>query len=616
MPDENVINNTTTDENAVDSVTSEDRTDTSNANVTTATTTLTRDQRYEVDNNGNYVVGIPATLSQQRRKDLLEQLFSINGWQYTLVDEIANSHYYVKLENSSLNKEVYLNVYHSNIRKEDPNRSKAEKKIQLGGLDPREHTEDGIIIGFYVNDANAALEDTIIVSWPIEEEKNYPANPSLRVSMDTDILIAKNIGYYMDTVTGKDLISFRPEFVYHFLEDRMDVESPGATSRHSVNYETHYESEFARNRIIFGAPGTGKSFQLDEDKDKLLENGGEFERVTFYPDYTYSSFIGTYKPVSDKDADGKDIIRYEFVPGPFMRLYVKALKNGRSGCVDPYLLIVEEINRANMAAVFGDIFQLLDRKKPQNISKYSIQPSEDLKRYLKKELGEPATNYNELRIPDNMFIWATMNSADQGVFPMDTAFKRRWDFSYLGINKNDGKIAGKKVILGKDKAARNVEWNELRKAINDELSTYRGISEDKLIGPFFFGEDVVPLTGEIDQEKFVQAFKDKVIMYLFEDAAKQKVATLFKGCLKPNEERNLRYSEICDLFDEKGVAIFCDSISKQFTEVANIVTTSGSENAIGNIEIVTQDSQTSEGPESEGDTTDSTGDGNGEGSEE
>lgn len=381
------------------------------------------------------------------------------------------------------------------------------------------------------------------------------------------VLIAKNIGYYDDLVSGKNLICFRPEFIYHFLKDRLENSNPIEESMKSVNRQTGLESKYPRNRIIFGAPGTGKSFKLDGDKDKLLENGGEFERVTFYPDYTYSNFVGTYKPVSNKDENGKDIIRYEFVPGPFMRMYVNALKNGRSECIVPYLLIVEEINRANMAAVFGDVFQLLDRKTPENCSKYGIQPSEDLKRYLKKELGDPVNNYSELKIPDNMFIWATMNSADQGVFPMDTAFKRRWDFTYLGINKNDFKIAGKKVVLGEDSFARNVEWNELRKAINDELSTYRGVSEDKLIGPFFFGEDVVPLDSDIVREKFIKAFKDKLIMYLFEDAAKQKVATLFKGCLKQNEEIKLRYSEICDLFDTKGIGIFCDAISKKFNEL-------------------------------------------------
>lgn len=95
----------------------------------------------------------------------------------------------------------------------------------------------------------------------------------------------------------------------------------------------------------------------------------------------------------------------------------------------PHSSVIEEINRANVAAVFGDVFQLLDRGDDE-VSEYPIQASEDIKKYLAEELGGNPDDYAEIRIPDNMFIWATMNSADQGVFPMDTAFKRRWDFTY------------------------------------------------------------------------------------------------------------------------------------------------------------------------------------------
>ena len=122
-------------------------------------------------------------------------------------------------------------------------------------------------------------------------------------------------------------------------------------------YNTDLETEYERNRIVFGAPGTGKSFNLKRDCEEIL-NGttGSYERVTFHPDYTYSQFVGTYKPVSDGAT-----IRYEFVPGPFMRVYVEAMKNARTLDPQPYILIIEEINRAKVAAVFGDVFQLLDR---------------------------------------------------------------------------------------------------------------------------------------------------------------------------------------------------------------------------------------------------------------
>jgi len=362
-----------------------------------------------------------------------------------------------------------------------------------------------------------------------------------------------NTKYYAD----KYEINGRQYFVSsEWRPDREDARRPLLdwiiTQLKKVKYDTGYESHFARNRILFGAPGTGKSYTLNNDKEKLLESGGEYERVTFHPDYSYANFVGTYKPVPCNDDDGKDAITYEYVPGPFMRTYVKALRNSRTEDIKPYLLLIEEINRANVAAVFGDVFQLLDRDN--NVSEYPIRPSEDIKKYLAKSenLGGKPEDYDEIKIPDNMFIWATMNSADQGVFPMDTAFKRRWDFKYLGIDDNDESIEGKMVIIG-TVVSQKVEWNKLRKAINKFLANQK-INEDKQLGPYFIAKRiVVPASGiEIDSEEFIETFKNKVIMYLFEDAAKQKRASLFEGCF----QNSSRYSEICKDFEEKGIGIF------------------------------------------------------------
>ncbi len=337
-------------------------------------------------------------------------------------------------------------------------------------------------------------------------------------------------------------------------------------------YKTGLKSAFSRNRILFGAPGTGKSFTLNGDRKEILYGDrevdedtidlsqyGEYERVTFHPDYSYANFVGTYKPVSCKDG-----ITYEYVPGPFMRIYVKALLNSKTDTPKPYLLIIEEINRANVAAVFGDVFQLLDRDENE-ISEYPIQASEDMKKYLAKKLGGDPEDYAEIRIPDNMFIWATMNSADQGVFPMDTAFKRRWDFKYLGIDDSEKGIAGKTVVLGKKIGTQDyrrvVEWNELRKAINEELLKYK-VNEDKLMGPYFISKKNLPEGDIIEAEEFSRIFKNKVIMYLFDDAAKQKRTTLFEGC---EEKSRNQYSKICNEFNEKGIFIFGNDVSKRFT---------------------------------------------------
>ena len=314
-------------------------------------------------------------------------------------------------------------------------------------------------------------------------------------------------------------------------------------------YKSEIKSLYDRNRILFGAPGTGKSYKLNEDQKNLLKDGGGFERVTFHPDYSYAHFVGTYKPVSNERGE----ISYEYVPGPFMRTYVDAIKSANSDNPKPYLLIIEEINRANVAGVFGDVFQLLDRNS-ENISEYSIQTSEDMRKYLVGELGGDTALYAEIKIPDNMFIWATMNSADQGVYPMDTAFKRRWNFTYLGINDKEEGILGKEVCLGEGIYERRVEWNELRKVINIELLEECKVNEDKLLGPYFVAKNYLE-----NNEKFVEVFKNKIIMYLFDDAAKHKRSVIFSG-----SETNNIYSEICKEFDEKGIFIFSERVQEKF----------------------------------------------------
>lgn len=219
---------------------------------------------------------------------------------------------------------------------------------------------------------------------------------------------------------------------------------------------------------------------------------------------------------------------------------------------EPFLLLIEEINRSNVAAVFGDVFQLLDRDSYGN-SLYPVSCGEDLKKYFISE----GLYVDKLYIPSNMYIWATMNSADQGVFPMDTAFKRRWEFEYIGINDNEADMKDFTVVLGEGERTHKIKWNDLRHAINDYLADL-GINEDKQLGPYFIGRKiVVPENGsEIDSKVFNEVFKNKVLMYLFDDAAKQRRPSVFAGV----EGNKNRYSTICKEFDSKGMYIFNDKI--------------------------------------------------------
>ena len=370
-------------------------------------------------------------------------------------------------------------------------------------------------------------------------------------NMKKDFLLKFNIdpldGYYQNDWQLYEIVKkadmkfyslFDDDIVRLFYKNGDSIwESYEEDSNASVDIMS-LENDLKRNIIYFGAPGTGKSYNLNKDMEALT---ADYERVTFHPDYSYANFVGTYKPVPKGES-----ISYEYVPGPFMRSLVKALKNPEN----PFLLIIEEINRANVAAVFGDVFQLLDRDS-DNESRYSIETTEDMRSYLKKELNE---DFDKIKIPSNLFIWATMNSADQGVFPMDTAFKRRWDFKYFGINHNEELISNIKVELN----GQLISWNNLRKAINEELLSYR-INEDKLLGPFFAFNEY--LETDITVDEFKEIFKNKIIMYLFEDAARSKRNELFSGVTK---NTNLTYSQICDAFDDKGIEIFCDNIKEKF----------------------------------------------------
>lgn len=323
-----------------------------------------------------------------------------------------------------------------------------------------------------------------------------------------------------------------------------------------IHYVTGLErGEFARNRILFGAPGTGKSYLLNKDKDELIADSNDYERVTFHPNFSYGNFVGCYKPVSKKDKQDKEVIVYEYVPGPFMRILVKALDNSRSEInkVRPFLLLIEEINRANVAAVFGEVFQLLDRNS-RNASEYSIMPSEDIKKYLMNELHVSKGEINELRIPDNMYIWATMNSADQGVFPMDTAFKRRWEFEYIGIDDKADEVREYVIPIGDADHRKYVRWNDLRIRINQILSSDEcRVNEDKLLGPFFISKNMLEnaLVDDNRKKQFVKAFESKVIMYLFEDVMKMRPKSIFRG-----HEGRMIFSEICKDFEMNGERVF------------------------------------------------------------
>lgn len=279
------------------------------------------------------------------------------------------------------------------------------------------------------------------------------------------------------------------------------------------------DKEYDKNRLIYGAPGTGKSNLLEKDRQVFGEN---YERVTFYEDYSYSQFVGSYKPVS---VNGD--ITYKFVAGPFLRQLAKALSPKNNG--EPQLLIIEEINRANAASVFGDMFQLLDRKS-NGEGEYKVHISDEMKKYLMDEYG---LETSVLRLPNNFYLWATMNSADQGVFPLDSAFKRRFDeYKLMDINENEREIEDIIVDI-KCNGIGLINWNMFRHVLNDYLLE-KGVKDDKLIGPFFIKRSILE-----DKDKVQGAIKDKLLMYLLEDVVKRNRGLFEDNAKSLNRINNL-----------------------------------------------------------------------------
>ncbi|MBR0175939.1 MAG: AAA family ATPase [Bacteroidales bacterium] len=333
--------------------------------------------------------------------------------------------------------------------------------------------------------------------------------------------------------------------------------------------------DFPLQQIFYGAPGTGKSHEI-----KKLTKGESVIRTTFHPDSDYSTFVGCYKPTMD-EVDTQVVpvvvksgislqepgtykekhITYKFVMQAFLKAYLGAWKKWADAGDDrvaPQFLVIEEINRGNCAQIFGDLFQLLDRSD-NNFSEYPIEADTDLQQEIERAFKEHKdykinkaidaegavkdyiSNYDStlsediqsgriLLLPPNLYIWATMNTSDQSLFPIDSAFKRRWDWRYI------------KIAEGRDEATRELlnwmvkfdykeddkpftfecSWWDFIKAINEKIAEATS-SDDKKLG-YFFCKPKDKNSTTIDEERFV----GKVVFYLWNDVFKDEENPIFK----------------------------------------------------------------------------------------
>lgn len=308
----------------------------------------------------------------------------------------------------------------------------------------------------------------------------------------------------------------------------------------SSRAENHLLKTTGLQQIYYGAPGTGKSKTI-----KDLTFGESVIRTTFHPDSDYASFVGTYKPITEevtlRDCYGKKVIdeetnevvkeeriAYKFIPQAFLEAYVEAWK--KLGSSKKQYLIIEEINRGNCAQIFGDLFQLLDRNE-YGFSDYPIVADKDMQKYIEKEFaGWEITNKDEINqlygeanmvslimkgerlvLPSNLYIWATMNTSDQSLFPIDSAFKRRWDWKYVPIREGRDKETNAPLNWYINTGDKQYKWWSFISKVNELIGSLTN-SEDKKLGYFFCKAK----DGEIDADLFVS----KVIFYLWNDVFK------------------------------------------------------------------------------------------------
>lgn len=359
------------------------------------------------------------------------------------------------------------------------------------------------------NDGSKDLKDFFLETLHLESDKNLDDYFAIKKKTSTQYVL-----YYLPkdivfsnffSIASSDQILFIPEKSEE-LKEELETLMP-------------YQS------IYYGAPGTGKSHSV-KCETEAWEKKGRVVRTTFHPDSDYSTFVGAYKPATESvqrydiynkpmTRDGvpvmEQVITYEFVEQAFLQAYIDAWRNRE----EPEFLIIEEINRSNCAQIFGDLFQLLDRGN-DGYSEYAIRADKDLQKHLSKAFEDvEIEDYpnvktgKELLLPGNLYIRATMNTSDQSLFPIDSAFKRRWDWKYVPIAKgNDNGIELNWMI---DIDGNLYDWWTFVKTINKHVFDTTN-SEDKQLGFFFCKAK----NGIISAETFVC----KVIFYLWNDVFK------------------------------------------------------------------------------------------------
>lgn len=303
--------------------------------------------------------------------------------------------------------------------------------------------------------------------------------------------------------------------------------------------------------IYYGAPGTGKSYAVDNLEEIRLAPQEQIFRTTFHPEYTYSDFTGQLLPVVKND-----IITYDYQRGVFTNALRQAYKDNSK----PVYLIIEEMSRGNVAAIFGDIFQLLDRND-KNVSRYPIRNS-----LIAKEIPQLDDDDELIMLPANFNILGTVNTSDQNVFVMDTAFKRRFDWKYIPTDpviNEDGSVYNRdnvNIIINSDTGDIKTSWHIFYMKLNNFITDRRkglGLGEDKQIGQFF-----IQFSKSMSEDVIQEKFQNKLMQYLWDDVE----SAIYGNSVRLFKEDITNYSDLYRKLKER-VQVFSDAFLIYFKDI-------------------------------------------------
>lgn len=420
--------------------------------------------------------------------------------------------------------------------------------LLLGGLN---NNEFAFILGL-MELSGVDFSDTIfhIKVNRLRGIKTYPTEGAKKWNDPKPITALKNWGFFNsddNTISDRVLLNYSDALINLRIKNTEKIRFVSEQEDEEDN-----SKEVPLQQIFYGAPGTGKSNTIKREVD---DKGILNYRTTFHPDSDYSTFVGCYKPKMKRSTITKDGVTtteekivYSFEPQAFINAYVQAWK-----AKDDVYLIIEEINRGNCAQIFGDLFQLLDRKNGE--SEYPVDADSSLADYLQTALAEskrediPAEvkNGTKLKLPSNLYIWATMNTSDQSLFPIDSAFKRRWEWKYMKI-KNEGKEWKIDVkIKNANGEEKLVDWWDFIRKVNDIIASMTS-SADKQLGYFFCKADkkTPEKASEPNSENdliSLDTFVSKVLFYLWNDVFKDygfEDVSLFQYISKTEEGKEMK----------------------------------------------------------------------------